>query len=200
MDKITLEKLAIVQKSGNEPLTLNGKELSYKLSDFWQWSVSDILSNATRGVFAEFIVATALNIDLQDVREEWSAYDLESPEGIKLEVKSASYVQRWFQNDYSKISFSIKPARYWDSATNKQHEIPARSADVYVFCLLHYKDKESINPLNLDQWEFYVISTETLNGYTRSQTFITLPSLKRLAKAINYEFLGHAIRDMKHTR
>lgn len=195
MDKLNLEKLAILQKSGTEPLTFQGRALDQKLADFWQWSVSDILSNATRGVFAEFIVATALGIDLKNVREEWSAYDLKSPEGIKIEVKSASYVQRWFQKDYSKISFSIKAARYWDSSNNKQHDARTRSADIYVFCLLHYKDKASIDPLNLDQWEFYVVPTKTLNTYTRSQHSITLPSLKKLVEAADYSLLGNKIRE-----
>ena len=35
-------------KSGEEKLTYNGNNIGYKLINFWQWSVSDILSNATR--------------------------------------------------------------------------------------------------------------------------------------------------------
>ena len=50
-------------KSGEEKLTYNGNNIGYKLINFWQWSVSDILSNATRGRFAEFIVGTAIEFD-----------------------------------------------------------------------------------------------------------------------------------------
>jgi hypothetical protein len=46
-------------KTGNESITENGRKTGYKLLDFWRWSVADILSNATRGRFAEFIVGTA---------------------------------------------------------------------------------------------------------------------------------------------
>lgn len=158
------EKLTFQPKTGDEPLTFKNQNLDVKLIDFWRWSVSDIVSNATRGRFAEFIVATALGIDQTIVRDEWSAYDLTSPEGIKIEVKSASYLQSWFQNDYSKISFSIRPTKHWDSLTNKQAELAMRQADIYVFCLLKHKDKKTLNPMNLEQWEFYVTSTETLNN------------------------------------
>ncbi len=116
----SLDKIVTEPKTGEERLICNNQSTEVKLIDFWRWSVSDIVSNATRGRFAEFIVATALNIDLNVVRDEWSAYDLISPEGIKIEVKSASYLQSWFQRNFSLISFSIKAARYWDSATNKQ--------------------------------------------------------------------------------
>ena len=36
--------------------------VNYKVIDFWKWSVSDLVSNATRGRLAEFIVAKALKI------------------------------------------------------------------------------------------------------------------------------------------
>lgn len=83
---MTLSRVQATIKSGQEHLTHNDKQLSVTLLDFWRWSVSDILSNATRGRFAEFIVATATNIDVTLLRDEWSAYDLETSDGIKIEV------------------------------------------------------------------------------------------------------------------
>ena len=50
-------------KTGNEPLTIQGEALNSTLLDFWRWSVSDLVSNATRGIFAEFLVAKALGIN-----------------------------------------------------------------------------------------------------------------------------------------
>ncbi len=79
-------------KTGDEPFTNNGAPLAQKLIDFWKWSVSDLVSNATRGVLAEFIVATALQIDPSKVRDEWAAYDLSTNEGIKIEFRSAAYL------------------------------------------------------------------------------------------------------------
>jgi len=95
-----LPQINIKIKSGQEQLTSNGSTIGIKLIDFWKWSVSDLISNATRGRFAEFIVASALGINMENVRDEWSAYDLISPEGIKIEVKSAAYIQSWHQRDF----------------------------------------------------------------------------------------------------
>jgi len=187
MDK--LNKIEPIIKTGEETLFFNGNNLPYSVFDFWKWSVSDLLSNATRGRLAEFIVATATHIDLNIPRDEWGAYDLLTPDKIKLEIKSAAYIQSWYQKKPSTILFSIKPSRYWDSTTNKQSEIAKRHADVYVMCLLKHIDQDSINPLDMNQWAFYVISTRELDNYKRSQSSITLKSLEKLTKAVNYDTL-----------
>lgn len=192
-----LDRIQATLKTGNECLTYDDKPLKFSLLDFWRWSVSDILSNATRGCLAEFIVATATNIDTTQCRDEWSAFDLETPDGIKLEIKSAAYLQSWFQRTLSRISFSTKAALYWDSLTNKQSETAKRHADVYVFCLLHHNNKQTVDPLNLNQWEFYVLATKQLNDYTRSQHSITLKSLKALTEAVSYDKLHDEIKE-KH--
>jgi hypothetical protein len=93
-------------KTGNEKLTFKNKALDFSLLDFWCWSVSDILSNSTRGIFAEFIVATAAKINLNEVRDEWGAFDFITAEGIKIEVKSSAYLQTWVQKHYLKYLLS----------------------------------------------------------------------------------------------
>jgi hypothetical protein len=184
-------------KSGTEPLSYHNKDLNFTLLDFWRWYSSDILSNATRGILAEFVIATALGIDITVVRDEWAAYDLTTPDGIKVEVKSAAYLQTWFQRKLSTISFSTKAARYWDAASNEQALISKRHADVYVFCHLKHEDKSTVNPLNLNHWDFYVLSTHELNNYTRSQHSITLKSLQKLAPAMEYDELKAQV-ESKH--
>ncbi|MEJ8803409.1 hypothetical protein [Pontibacter sp. H249] len=191
---LCLESIRATIKTGQESLTLDHTTLDYKLSDFWRWSVSDILSNATRGRLAEFIVATATNIDVKQVRDEWGAYDLLTPDGIKIEVKSAAYLQSWEQSKLSKISFSTKLSKPWDWKLDKRSTVALRSADVYVFCLLHHLDKATVDPLNLNQWEFYVLATEELNNYTRSQHSITVNSLKKLTNAVSYDKIDQEIK------
>lgn len=66
-------------------------------------------------------------------------------------------------------------------------------ADVYVFCFLKHKDQDSVDPLNMDMWEFYVLPTKVLNDYTRSQSSITLNSLRRLADNVDYAELNDKI-------
>jgi hypothetical protein len=173
-------------KTGNEPLTVNGQKLDKSLMDFWRWNSSDLLSNATRGRLAEFIVASALDVDLIGSRDEWDAYDLLTKEGVKIEVKSSAYVQSWMQKSPSKISFGIKKSHCWDEEMTKRVTIAIRSADIYVFCVLHHDRKETCDPLNLDHWEFYVVNTEELNRRAGNQTTISLNSLRRLTTSVTY--------------
>jgi hypothetical protein len=164
----------------------------FTLQDFWVWSVSDIVSNATRGRLAEFIVAKALGIPADGVRDEWEAYDLKSPEGKKIEVKSAAFIQSWNQTKLSSIIFSTRKTRYWDGKTNKMEKEARRQADVYVFALLAHKEKATIDPLNVKQWEFYVLSTKALGEHDkRSAVSITLNTLA-LLKAGPVDYFGLA--------
>ncbi|AWI26852.1 hypothetical protein [Flavobacterium pallidum] len=180
-------------KSGNEKFNFEKQNLDFSLLDFWRWSVSDILSNATRGILAEFIVAKALDADIAKIRNEWDAYDLITPNGVKVEVKSSAYLQTWEQARYSEINFSIRAAKPWDWSIDKRSEIATRSADVYVFSLLNHKDKATVDPLNLDQWEFYVLSTTDLNNYQRSQYSITLNSLKKLTRTLQFNDIKNEV-------
>lgn len=56
-----------------------------------------------------------------------------------------------------------------------------RRSDVYVFCLLHHQDKQTLDPLDLDQWTFYVLPTRVLDERCPVQKTIRLSSLKRLS-------------------
>jgi len=72
-----------------------------------------------------------------------------------------------------------------------------RQADVYVFALLFHKDKNTGNPLDISQWEFFVLPTKVLDQRERSQYSITLPSLKKLTKSVSYFELGQAVDKTK---
>ena len=165
---------------GNEPFRLGDEPQLHTIHDFWSWSVSDLVSNATRGRLAEYIVAKACSIDTTCPRDEWAPVDLVSPDGISIEVKSAAYIQSWYQKQYSKISFDVRKTLKWNPDTNQMANEPCRAADVYVFALLAHKDQSTIDPLNLDQWDFYVLPTCVLDARKRSQHSITLPSLVKL--------------------
>ncbi len=168
-------------KSELEELTDRDISTGYRIIDFWKWSMSDLLSNVTRGIFAEFIVLTAIGLDKAHVRDEWADYDLLSLDGkIRIEVKSASYIQAWGQKQLSNISFSIKPSE----------RIGDRPSDKYVFCLLKHIDQNTIDPMKLEQWEFYVVNTTEINKLGNQKT-ISLGSLIKITDAIPY----HQLRD-----
>lgn len=52
------------RKTGQEPIHNNQNPLVPRLIDFWQWTSSDLVSNATRGILAEFLVASALVLQM----------------------------------------------------------------------------------------------------------------------------------------
>lgn len=177
-----LSKKDISVKSGNEPFLYGSYELDFTLSDFWSWSQSDTLSNSLRGILAEFLVKQRLDIK-DEYRKEWNPYDLETTDGIKIEVKSSAYIQSWNQEKPSTISFNIAPTRRWDENTNKFDDEYKRHADYYIFCLLHHKVKETINPMNLNQWTFYILPTQVLNEKKPNQKTIRFNELLKLNPA-----------------
>jgi hypothetical protein len=198
-------RIKVVPKSGNESLTIAGQEIGCTLIDFWRWSGSDLISNASRGRLAEFIVARALGIRTDGVRDEWGACDLTAAGmksgGVKIEVKSAAFVQTWYQEHLSSIRFVVPKTRAYDPETNLLSAEAKRQADVYVFAVLAEKDKERIDPLDLDQWEFYVLPTAMLDARTRSQHSITLKTLCGLAGGpVGYRQLKERVSASIQTR
>ncbi len=66
-------------------------------------------------------------------------------------------------------------------------------------CLLKNMNQNTINPLDLDQWDFYVLSRPELDNYKRSQHSITLKSLENLTKPVTYSGLFEEIK-IKHLK
>ena len=122
-----------------------------------------------------------------------ASFDVRTKAGLKIEVKSAAYLQSWFQRDYSKISFSTRRTRGFDASSGVVENEAKHQADTYVFALLTCRDKEIADPLDLTNWEFYVVPTSALESKTRSQHSITLASLRKIANSVRYEELGLAI-------
>lgn len=191
-----LDRIPVRRRIGSEPFTDGEENLGFDLLGFWQWSASDLVSNTTRGVLAEYLVARALGIDVSGVRDGWAAYDLRTPSGIKVEVKSAAYLQSWHQSKPSVVSFRTPRTRAWDPDTNRLDAEAKRQADVYVFAILAHMEKSTLNPCDVSQWEFHVLPTLILNERTRSQHSITLPTLTRLSGGpVAYRDLARKVQE-----
>jgi len=174
-----LPRLKVDRKIGNEHFHRSGQALEPTLLEFWQWFASDLASNVLRGVLAEYIVAKALGIT-KSIRVSWEPYDLLTSSGLRIEVKSAAYLQSWYHKKYSTINFGIRQTRGYDGNTNTFADEIKRQADIYVFCLLKHKDKDTLDPLDLDQWEFYILAASVLNEMYLTQSSIGLASLLKL--------------------
>lgn len=181
---------------GYEGITdLNGNNIATVL-DFWRWAHSDLVANAERGIFAEFIVSRALGIQSSH-RVEWDSYDLQTSDGIKIEVKSSGYIQTWNQKRLSSLQFGIQPTKKWNRQKNIYEKEKIRQSDIYVFCVHKHKEQETVNPLDLSQWDFYVLPTYILNEKVNKQKTITISSLLKLgAQKCRYEQLKSVVNNL----
>ena len=163
------------------------------VGDYWRWAYSDIVGNTHRGLLAQFIVAKALG-DRREAVDTWEPYDVVAADGTKVEVKSAAYVQSWSQRKYSRISFGIARSRAWNPRTGDWEGSDAiRHADVYVFSLLTEKDKTKVDPLDLQQWEFYVLSTAVLDSELSKAKTISLERVRTYTSAVGVAQLENAV-------
>ena len=190
---------------GDEPFHAGGESIGQTVLDFWRWAGADLLGNVWRGVLAEFLIARALDVT-HEPRLEWAPYDLRTRSGVTVEVKSASYRQSWQQSRPSNITFDIAPRKQeWNSATNEMRTlvVPRRLADVYVFCLLGREDlaKDDTDPLDVDQWAFYVAARALLDRQHPRQRTIGINPLRTMmrrtagheAAEVRYRGLAEAI-------
>lgn len=130
-------------------------------SDFWRWAFSDLRENVTRGVLAEFLVARALG-DQRPIRAAWDDYDIETPSGIKVEVKSAGYLQSWPQKRLSRITLGGLTGRRWDTELGYGGDREVR-ADVFVFAIQTCQDPDSYDMVDLAQWQFWVAPASVIS-------------------------------------
>lgn len=176
--------------SGEEPILDAAGTPVGRLLDVWQWAYSGPLGNTQRGVIAEYTVGLAVDAIRDRARLDWDAFDLLTPEGITVEVKSAAYLQSWRQDRPSKIQFGIAETVGWTAATNTYAEVLSRQADVYVFCLFTSTEREGADPLDTRQWRFWVTSTAHLTEVVGRQKTISLNALLSRVEPDETDFAG----------
>lgn len=125
---------------------------------------------------------------------DWESYDLLWGKK-KIEVKCSAYLQSWYPKNqpdkYSKIIFSISPAYDWiPDEARYDYDNHKRHSNVYVFC--HYKSKERDpeNPLNLNNWDFYVLATYKIDAVFGTQRSISLSGLINRGKPTKCDYSG----------
>lgn len=187
-------ELKTAKKLGSEKFTFDDNELDFNVNSFWAWSSSELLGNRLRGILAEYIVHECVGAS-HNMREEWDAFDVITQEGIKIEVKSSSYIQSWNQRNLSPIKFDIGKKRADNTEKYSGDKEYNRRSDVYVFCVYAHTEKLSANPLNLNHWEFYVLPTSTINEFCIDKKSISLnPLIKLNAQKANYKSLYETIK------
>lgn len=160
-------------------------EPAFSVLDFWRFSYSQLLGQSE--TIAEFLVCQSLGIEKAENVNYWTAYDL-SYKGKRIEVKATSYIHPWNRRVSNTRTFSIAPSNnaYWSELPG-QRESPrlARQSEIYVFCLNTERNTKNPQPLNIDNWEFYVVPTYRINAYCErngnpNQKTINLTVIKRI--------------------
>ena len=153
-------------------------------SKFWQWFGPSLAEDWMRGVVGEFWVANALGF-LNEPREGWKPWDLETKTGVKVEVKTSGCLRR--KNDeivpIKNIKFDIENVNVDEETEKGLSARQYRPADVYVFCLHSSLNPKTLNPMVISQWEFHVIATAVLDAKRPKAKSITLNPLKKLGTA-----------------
>lgn len=173
--------------TGDEPIA--GARATVR--DFWAWTLSDLRTNTVRPMLAEFLVARALGAAHRP-RIEWDAFDVRTPDGLRIEVKSGAYLQAWEQARLSRITFGGLNARTWTSKDGYS-QAGSYNADVYVFAVLTATDHETYDALDVDQWSFWVLPRSVVEG--RGQQSMGLSSVEALAGSpVSYAELAERVR------
>ncbi len=163
------------------------------VGDFWSWAYSNILTNITRGLFAEFLVGAELEA-VEGTRTEWDSYDL-CYRGAHIEVKSSAYLQSWPQLEPSKIGWSISPSTYRYDEMDQDQDDHDPPADCYVFCV--YTEKKDRNPaivLDSEKWLFYVVPTTVIRKELWHQKTVAESSIKSLVgEPVRYSHLRERV-------
>lgn len=182
---------------GNEHFKNDGMPVNKLVSDFWRWNCSNLMNNTLRGALAEFIVATALDIDTETPRIDWDAFDLLYQGKYRLEIKSSAYIQSWRQKAESKVAFGIAPTLLWNDEQCCYNGSPERRSDIYIFCLFNHKERATADVTKLEQWDFYACPTHLLNEALGQQKTLSLNGLRSLGlRATGFDNLKRVIDEL----
>ena len=186
---------AIAPSSKSPRCTVPGVRLSAEqLETFRRWALGNLVENRNRGLFAEWLVGTALGVTEKE-RLEWDEADLRYRDRL-IEVKASGRGQAWPQDRPSTPTFDIKQrTRSWNARTNNIEEFdrPRRAADLYVFCLHQSYPATNDNVADLDEWAFWVVPTATIDADLGNQKTIGVSRLEQLTDPVAWGELPESI-------
>lgn len=164
------------------------KGLDHTVKDFWSYAARDLRSNVLRGVLAEWLVAKA--VGAPEPRPEWDEFDVLTPASVRVEVKSSAYLQAWPQQDLSKISFSGLRSKKL-GPDNRYSDRRTFNANVYVFCVQTAELHADYDPLDVSQWDLYVLPRFRVESI--GQRSIGLARIKSETQRVGFDGLAAAI-------
>ena len=161
------------------------------VEDFAAWAFHDLTTNLKRSLFAEWIVACALEVDTVP-HEDWRDFDLEY-RGARIEVKSSAYATPPLDAPHSPPRFDIAPrTHFWDASDNLRKAYvngPTRAAQIYVFCLFTARTPAEYEVRSTANWRFCCLSSERILTQFGLQKSVSPNRLGEFAPFIEFAIL-----------
>ena len=157
------------------------------------------MNNLHRSEFVECLVAAILgdNWRLSWIESyDWAPWDLEHLlSGWKIEVKQSAALQSWdfggFPRRPRRPRYDIAPRQFKTVDPKGIERVETiRSADIYIFAWHPVVDSNFTDHRDPEQWEFFVVSKETL---PHNQQTIGLTRLRNLTCAVSAEHLAEKV-------
>jgi hypothetical protein len=142
-----------------------------------------VMSNLTRPLYVERLVTHLLGPRWTFVGGEWTDWDIQRDDAVRVEVKQSAARQMWSDRPSRSGKptlpiFDIKErSGYYADGGTRWVATRGRPAELYVFAWHpRYAPKESVDHRDPAQWQLYVLLASALPP-TKS---ITLSTLKKL--------------------
>ncbi len=165
-----------------------------RISDFWKWACSDLLIPTNRNDFSLFLVAQALELT-KIPRIHWENSDLRYRKK-KIALRTSAYIEHWKQKRPKRLSFDISPKKGIDAPTEETLTFRNRYPEIYIFAVFKEKDLRKIDMLDLDQWNFYIVRTETLDKHHYDTKKLGIRALENLASPIHHSRIKSILDDI----
>jgi hypothetical protein len=157
-----------------------------------------LVTNILRAMIVEAIVAKGLSAGWEYCAADWSGWDFQSTDGIKLEVKQSAARQSWAAeaSPPTKCSFDIASRiGYFEGVDWRQFPNPTRIAHIYVFA--HHPGTDlSADHCDPQQWRFYVVPALRLPENAKTISLSRIQNLK-LAREVGFEELAGCVAEVK---
>jgi hypothetical protein len=144
------------------------------------------IQNNLRGLWVEAMVCEILGDGWEHTGKDWSAWDVERSDGLRVEIKQSAREQSWgIATSSPRFDISAAKGHYPDGKTYVENVSGLRFADVYIFAWHDGADQRDIS-----QWAFYVVEEKKLPVGRKS---LSLQAIRKLASPQTAETLGAAM-------
>lgn len=145
-----------------------------------------VMQNNLRGLWVEVMICELLGCEWQHTGNDWAAWDLEGPGGMRIEVKQSAKKQSWGPSkNLPRFSIAAAKGHYPDGKTYIENTSGLRFADIYIFAWHEGEDQRRIS-----EWQFFVLDEGRLPPYQKS---LSLSGVQKLTAAVVAPELREAV-------